>query len=53
MNNGLLFLGGLLATVLTVLFAAPNFINLNSYPGLFEEEASKTRERDVRRRHQT
>ncbi|MET1046203.1 MAG: AsmA family protein, partial [Hyphomicrobium sp.] len=48
MNNGLLFLGGLLVAVLAALFAVPNFIDWNSYRGVFEEEASKVLGRDVR-----
>lgn len=48
MNNGLLFLGGLLVAILAALFAVPNFIDWNSYRGVFEEEASKVLSRDVR-----
>lgn len=48
MNNGLLFLGGLLVVVLAALFAVPNFIDWNGYRGVFEEEASKVLGRDVR-----
>ncbi|MBS0252792.1 MAG: AsmA family protein, partial [Proteobacteria bacterium] len=48
MNNGLLFLGGLLVAIFAALFAVPNFIDWNSYRGVFEEEASKLLSRDVR-----
>ncbi len=48
MNNGLLYLGGLLVVVLSALFAVPNFIDWNGYRGVFEEEASKVLGRDVR-----
>ncbi|MGE0054084.1 MAG: AsmA family protein [Hyphomicrobium sp.] len=48
MNNGLLYLGGLLALVLATLFGAPYFIDWNGYRGVFEEEASKVLGRDVR-----
>ena len=48
MNNGLLFLGAVLIVVLSTLFAAPNFIDWNSYRGVFEEEASKVLGREVR-----
>ncbi|MFT3733236.1 MAG: AsmA family protein [Hyphomicrobium sp.] len=48
MNNGLLFLGGLLVAILAALFAVPNFVDWNSYRGVFEEEASKVLGRDVR-----
>ncbi len=48
MNNGLLYLGGLLVVVLSALFAVPNFVDWNGYRGVFEEEASKVLGRDVR-----
>lgn len=48
MNNGLLFFGAVLIVVLSTLFAAPNFIDWNSYRGVFEEEASKVLGREVR-----
>ena len=48
MNNGLLFLGGLLVFVLSALFAVPNLVDWNSYRGVFEEEASKVLGREVR-----
>ena len=48
MNNVLLFLGALLIVVLSALFAAPNFVDWNSYRGVFEEEASKVLGREVR-----
>lgn len=48
MNNGLLYLGGLLTLVLAILFGAPYFIDWNGYRGIFEEEASKVLGRDVR-----
>ena len=48
MNNGLLYLGGLLVMVLAALFAVPFFIDWNGYRGVFEEEASKVLGRDVR-----
>lgn len=48
MNNGLLYLGSLLALVLAVLFGAPFFIDWNGYRGVFEEEATKVLGRDVR-----
>lgn len=48
MNNGLLYLGGLLALVLATLFGVPYVIDWNGYRGVFEEEASKVLGRDVR-----
>lgn len=48
MNNGLLFLGGLLALVLGALFGVPYAVDWNGYRGVFEEEASKVLGRDVR-----
>lgn len=48
MNNGLLYLGSLMALMLAVLFGAPYFIDWNGYRGVFEEEASKVLGRDVR-----
>lgn len=48
MNNALLYLGGLLIAALAVLFAAPRFIDWNSYRGVFEEEASRILGREVR-----
>lgn len=48
MNNGLLYLGGLLVLVFAALFAVPNFVDWNGYRGVFEEEASKVLGRDVR-----
>lgn len=48
MNNGLLFLGGLLVAIFAALFAVPAFVDWNSYRGVFEEEASKVLGRDVR-----
>ena len=48
MNNGLLFLGALLVAILAALFAVPNFVDWNSYRGVFEEEASKVLGREVR-----
>lgn len=48
MNNALLYLGGLLIAALAVLFAAPRFVDWNSYRGVFEEEASRVLGREVR-----
>ncbi len=48
MNNGLLYIGGLLAVVLAALFGVPYFVDWNGYRGVFEEEASKVLGRDVR-----
>jgi uncharacterized protein involved in outer membrane biogenesis len=48
MNNGLLFLGGLLAVFLAALFGGPYAVDWNGYRGVFEEEASKVLGRDVR-----
>ena len=48
MNNGLLYLGGLLTVVLAALFGVPYFVDWNGYRGVFEEEASKVLSRDVR-----
>ena len=48
MNNGLLYLGGLLAVILAALFGVPYFVDWNGYRGVFEEEASKVLSRDVR-----
>lgn len=48
MNNALLYLGGLLIAALAVLFAAPRFVDWNSYRGVFEEEASRILGREVR-----
>ncbi|HYD15961.1 MAG TPA: AsmA family protein [Hyphomicrobium sp.] len=48
MNNALLYLGGILITVLAVLFAVPRFVDWNSYRGVFEEEATRILGREVR-----
>ncbi len=48
MNNGLLYLGGLLTVILAALFGVPYFVDWNGYRGVFEEEASKVLSRDVR-----
>ncbi len=48
MNNGLLYLGGLLTVILAALFGVPYFVDWNGYRGAFEEEASKVLSRDVR-----
>ncbi len=48
MNNALLYLGGILITVLAVLFAVPRFVDWNSYRGIFEEEATRVLGREVR-----
>lgn len=48
MNNGLLYLGGLLAVLLAALFGGPYLVDWNGYRGVFEEEASKILGRDVR-----
>lgn len=48
MNNALLYLGGILITALAVLFAVPQFVDWNSYRGIFEEEASRILGREVR-----
>lgn len=48
MNNALVYLGGLLITIFAALFAAPHFVDWNSYRGLFEEEASRVLSREVR-----
>ena len=48
MNNGLLYIGGLLAVILAALFGVPYFVDWNGYRGVFEEEASKVLGRDVR-----
>ena len=48
MNNGLLYLGGLLTVILAALFGVPYFVDWNGYRGVFEEEASKVLGRDVR-----
>lgn len=48
MNNALLYLGGILITVLAILFAVPRFIDWNSYRGIFEEEATRILGREVR-----
>ncbi len=48
MNSVLLWLGGILVAILTVLFAAPMVIDWNAYRGVFEEEASRVLGRDVR-----
>ena len=48
MNNGLLYLGGLLTLMLAALFGVPYLIDWNGYRGVFEEEASKVLGRDVR-----
>lgn len=48
MNNALLYLGGILIAALALLFAAPRFIDWNSYRGVFEEEASRILGREVR-----
>lgn len=48
MNNALVYLGGILITVLAVLFAVPRFVDWTSYRGVFEEEASRFLGREVR-----
>ena len=48
MNNGLLYVGGLLVVILAALFGLPYAIDWNSYRGVFEEEASRILGRDVR-----
>ncbi|HEX2840239.1 AsmA family protein [Hyphomicrobium sp.] len=48
MNNALLYLGGILISVLAVLFAVPRFVDWNSYRGIFEEEATRVLGREVR-----
>ncbi|MEO1280658.1 MAG: AsmA family protein [Pseudomonadota bacterium] len=48
MNTFLMWLGGLLISVLAALFAVPHFIDWNGYRGVFEEEASRVFGRDVR-----
>ncbi len=48
MNNGLLYLGGLMALVLAALFGVPYFVDWNGYRGVFEEEATKVLGREVR-----
>jgi uncharacterized protein involved in outer membrane biogenesis len=48
MNNALLYLGGILITVLAVLFAVPRFVDWNNYRGVFEEEATRILGREVR-----
>jgi uncharacterized protein involved in outer membrane biogenesis len=48
MNNALLYLGGILITVLAILFAVPRFVDWNSYRGIFEEEATRILGREVR-----
>lgn len=48
MNSLLLWIGGLLVAVLSLMFAAPYVIDWNAYRGVFEEEASRILGRDVR-----
>lgn len=48
MNTIVMWIGGLLITVLTALFAVPHFVDWNGYRGVLEEEASRVLGRDVR-----
>ncbi len=48
MNNFLLTVAGILVFILASLFAAPPLINWNDYRGVFEEEASRLLDREVR-----
>ena len=48
MNNGLLYIAGLISLALAALFAVPYFIDWNGYRGVFEEEASRLLDREVR-----
>ena len=48
MNNVLLWIGGLLVAVLCALFAVPHFVDWTRYRGVFEEEASRVLQRDLR-----
>lgn len=48
MNNVLLTLGALLVGILSALVAVPMVVDWNSYRGVFEEEASRILNRDVR-----
>ena len=47
MNSVLLWIGGLMVAALGLLFAAPYFVDWNSYRGVFEEEASRLLGRKV------
>jgi uncharacterized protein involved in outer membrane biogenesis len=48
MNNGLLYIAGLISLALAALFAVPYFIDWNGYRGVFEEEATRVLGREVR-----
>jgi hypothetical protein len=48
MNNGLLYIAGLISLALAALFAVPYFIDWNGYRGVFEEEATRILGREVR-----
>lgn len=48
MNNLLLIIAAFLVFVLTTLFAVPPLVNWNDFRGVFEEEASRLLDREVR-----
>ncbi len=48
MNNGLLYIAGLISLALAALFAVPYFVDWNGYRGVFEEEATRVLGREVR-----
>lgn len=48
MNNLLLIIAAFLVFVLTALFAVPPLVNWNDFRGVFEEEASRLLDREVR-----
>lgn len=48
MNNFMLIIAVFLVAVLTALFAVPPMINWNDFRGVFEEEASRLLDREVR-----
>lgn len=48
MNGALLWIAGLIVTLLAVLFAVPYAVDWNSYRGVFEEQATRMLGREVR-----
>ena len=48
MNGALLWIAGLIVALLAALFAVPYAVDWNGYRGVFEEQASRMLDREVR-----